>query len=278
MESSLRSRKSPSGSSAPSNKSDASRLAPSTSTDDDDDQIVYGISFVDMLRVLSGIVVLSCLLSWFITDGESFTWGYRPHITRWRTIKGLFQPTLHLTESELALYNGKDETKPVYVAVNGSVFDVSANRLTYGPLGGYHFFAGRDAARAFVTGCFQTDLTWDLRGLEEKYITDKEREMDDKDAAEINELERTHGHLLSLEIDDMDSVIFKAQSRLRYLKNRRLRRRQEAWESVKDTIDHWDSFFRYHKKYFYVGTVDHDYASLVGKPVPELCGGKSKPS
>jgi len=46
------------------------------------------------------------------------------------------------------------------------VYDVSANRRVYGPGGGYGFFAGKDAARAFVTGCFKTDLTHDIRGLD----------------------------------------------------------------------------------------------------------------
>jgi hypothetical protein len=49
---------------------------------------------------------------------------------------------------------------------SGDVYDVSANRRTYGPGGGYGFFAGKDAARAFVTGCFKDDLTHDIRGLD----------------------------------------------------------------------------------------------------------------
>jgi hypothetical protein len=49
---------------------------------------------------------------------------------------------------------------------SGDVYDVSANRRMYGPGGGYGFFSGRDAARAFVTGCFKDDLTHDVRGLD----------------------------------------------------------------------------------------------------------------
>jgi len=49
---------------------------------------------------------------------------------------------------------------------SGDVYDVSSNRRIYGPGGGYEFFAGRDAARAFVTGCFKEDLTHDIRGLD----------------------------------------------------------------------------------------------------------------
>jgi hypothetical protein len=53
---------------------------------------------------------------------------------------------------------------------SGEVFDVSANRRIYGPGGGYGFFAGKDAARAFVTGCFKEDLTHDIRGLDPKQM------------------------------------------------------------------------------------------------------------
>jgi hypothetical protein len=49
---------------------------------------------------------------------------------------------------------------------SGDVYDVSANRRVYGPGGGYGFFSGKDAARAFVTGCFKDDLTHDVRGLD----------------------------------------------------------------------------------------------------------------
>src|SRR5205814_8845195 len=45
---------------------------------------------------------------------------------------------------------------------------LSVNRRMYGPGGGYGFFSGKDAARAFVTGCFKEDLTHDIRGLDRK--------------------------------------------------------------------------------------------------------------
>jgi hypothetical protein len=58
------------------------------------------------------------------------------------------------------------------MTVNGSgdVYDVSANRRVYGPGGGYSFFTGKDAARAFVTGCFKEDLTHDIRGLDPQQL------------------------------------------------------------------------------------------------------------
>lgn len=54
------------------------------------DEEVSGISFVDVLRVLSGILLLSTLLSWFVTDGDSFTWGYKPASFKWKNVKLMF--------------------------------------------------------------------------------------------------------------------------------------------------------------------------------------------
>lgn len=182
-------------------------------------------------------------------------------------------PAITLTDAELALYNGEDPTKPIYVAVNGSVFDVSANPQVYGPLGGYHFFAGRDAARAFVSGCFQQDLTYDLRGLEEQFITGDERAEDDKEYREIQELEAADVKAPE-RLEDQESL--RNHGRLKYLKRRRERRRAEARKKVEQTVDHWDSFFRDHDRYFYVGKVEHE--SLEGKPIPPLCDtSKGKP-
>jgi predicted heme/steroid binding protein len=80
------------------------------------------------------------------------------------------RPERLLTETELARYDGSDPTSPIYVALDGSVFDVTSGRATYGPGGAYHHFAGRDAARAFITGCFKTHLTHDLRGLDARQL------------------------------------------------------------------------------------------------------------
>ncbi|KAI0356679.1 cytochrome b5 [Trametes cingulata] len=71
------------------------------------------------------------------------------------------------SERTLAQFDGTDPEKPVYIAIDGDVYDVSSNRATYGPGGSYHMMAGRDAARAYGTGCFKTHLTHDLRGLSE---------------------------------------------------------------------------------------------------------------
>ena len=75
-----------------------------------------------------------------------------------------------LTEQELSKFDGSDPSLPIYIAINGKVYDVSAGSSYYGPGGSYHFFSGKDAARAYITGCFQTHLTHDLRGLTDSQI------------------------------------------------------------------------------------------------------------
>ncbi|KAK9450161.1 cytochrome b5-like heme/steroid binding domain-containing protein [Limtongia smithiae] len=155
-------------------------------------------TLVDVLRVFTTVVIINFLLSYYITD--TFFWGQDSLLLRPRYLQLLFLRGVHSTplpstihsalikytpslslasspifafqyprifnEAELALYNGSDRSLPVFLAINGSVFDVSESRLTYGPGGPYHHFAGRDATRAFVTGCFTSDLTHDMRGLD----------------------------------------------------------------------------------------------------------------
>lgn len=104
--------------------------------------------------------------SYIITS--TWTWGYK--LPNWR--KYLPREELILSAAQLAEFDGSDPTKPIYLAVNGLVFDVTEGRSHYGPGGGYAFFSGKDAARAYITGCFQTHLTHDLRGLSEKQLKD----------------------------------------------------------------------------------------------------------
>jgi predicted heme/steroid binding protein len=70
------------------------------------------------------------------------------------------------SQEELAEYNGQDPSKPIYLGYRGKVYDVTAGARHYGPKGAYRFFAGRDATRAFVTGCFKEECLVDnLDGL-----------------------------------------------------------------------------------------------------------------
>jgi predicted heme/steroid binding protein len=50
----------------------------------------------------------------------------------------LGQTLKEFTPEELARYDGSSLERPVYVAVDGEVFDVSANRRIYGKGGSYN--------------------------------------------------------------------------------------------------------------------------------------------
>lgn len=49
---------------------------------------------------------------------------------------------LLLSRGELALYDGEQGSRGLYLALLGQVFDVSKGRKHYGPTGAYHFMAG----------------------------------------------------------------------------------------------------------------------------------------
>lgn len=124
-------------------------------------------SILDILRILGGVLLLNSVLSWYFTS--SGTWGYRGKWIDPRYLRHVFfGRTCHFTLKELSGYDGSNPALPIYLAVNGSVYDVSASPQIYGIGGPYHCFSGRDGARAFVTGCFhkEDEFTYDLRGID----------------------------------------------------------------------------------------------------------------
>jgi len=145
------------------------------------------------------------------------------------------------------MYDGTDVTKPIYLALNGSLYDVSASRHTYGPGGSYHFFAGRDAARAFVTGCFEEDLTADLRGVEDMFVP----------------------------VEDLEEEVGMTKSEV---KNRRAQERRRARKEVAEAIDGWAKLFRGDKAkpYFKVGEVKREEGWLEKLPRRKLCEAAEK--
>ncbi|KAG9557886.1 cytochrome b5, partial [Aureobasidium melanogenum] len=196
-----------------------------------------GFSFTDVLRVLGGILLLNCALSYFVTS-SSLTWGWRPWYSKPAVVASWLRGPLYLTDEELKAYDGSDASKPVYIALNGTIYDVSAGRHVYGPGGSYNFFAGRDATRAFITGCFQEDLTPDIRGAELTYIP----------------------------VDD--DTPSKAE-----MKKRRERDTRLARKRVHDTIEGWSRMFKGEagKNYFEVGKVKREEGWLEKLPKRELC-------
>ncbi|TYJ57457.1 hypothetical protein B9479_001774 [Cryptococcus floricola] len=128
-------------------------------------------STAGMLGRMLMVLLFLPLLSSFTTQSYTFNlspyfvpplkrfWAETP-LNPWKLEMKEFTPL------QLAMYDGSLD-RPVYLAVDGVVFDVTSNRRIYGKGGSYSMMTGRDASRAFVTGCFETHLTHDLRGLSE---------------------------------------------------------------------------------------------------------------
>ncbi len=60
------------------------------------------------------------------------------------TTKERPQTVLSFTKETLAKYNGVDPSLPIYIAFEGTVYDVTAGKTFYEPGGAYDFLAGTD--------------------------------------------------------------------------------------------------------------------------------------
>ncbi|KAL7941665.1 cytochrome b5 [Trichoderma barbatum] len=206
-----------------------------------DDEDAYS-PWLDVLRVISFLFVASCALSYWISNGESFFWGMKnkPNYLRVDWWKAQVQGPIYLTLEQLSAYDGKDPSKPVYVAINGTIFDVSRGRHIYGPGGSYNYFAGCDAARAFITGCFAEDRTPDMRGVEDMFLP-----LDDPE---------TDAQWTTAEMEQLKAGELAAAKR-----------------KANDALKHWVNFFGNSKKYHRVGFVKLEKNWLEKQPRRKLC-------
>jgi hypothetical protein len=71
---------------------------------------------------------------------------------------------------------GEVAAAPLWLAVRGRVYDVTRGAKFYGPGAPYHKFVGRDATRAFGTGCTEPDcLIASLDGLDDRQLREADR-------------------------------------------------------------------------------------------------------
>ena len=203
-----------------------------------EDRSASVVSVIDILRVLFVLIGVVSVASYYVTSGDSFILGLpRPWFTKPAEVSRYFQGPINLTPSELVKYDGTDPSLPILLAVNGTIFDVSAGAHTYGPGGSYHPFAGHDASRAFVTGCFMEDRTSDLKGAEDTYLP----------------------------VEDPDEAISSAERKTRAERERRLARKK-----VRDEVNKWHDFYKNSKKYFEVGKVIYTLDDPM-QPAKPLC-------
>ncbi|KAK4135759.1 cytochrome b5 [Trichocladium antarcticum] len=217
------------------------KTTPKTQLDDDDAYTTANLA-LDIVRVLTFIFLASCGLSYLISNGETFFWGMSnpPKYMKLDWWKKQITGPIYLTPSELALHDGSNTTLPIYLAINGTIFDVSANARTYGPGGSYQYFAGADASRGFVTGCFAEDRTADMRGVEDMFLPLDDPAVDAHwSAAELEAMKKTE--------------------------------RDEAARKVHEGLKHWVDFFKNHGKYEFVGHVRQPAGWPETEPRRELC-------
>jgi predicted heme/steroid binding protein len=218
----------------PKSKASPSKDASTLAEAEDQTRIFSPLDILRILFILSGALLAT---SFYLTSGDSLLFGYKPWFTNPSALAHWWHGSLNLTPEQLALFNGTDPKLPIYLSINGTVFDVSEGRHTYGPGGSYNVFAGRDATRAFVTGCFLEDRTSDLRGAEEVYLP----------------------------IEDEEEKISNGER-----KTRAERERREAKKRVIAEVQNWVGFYGKHKKYFEVGKVVGTPIEYTG-PAPTLC-------
>ncbi|XP_074584235.1 putative steroid-binding protein 3 [Curcuma longa] len=78
---------------------------------------------------------------------------------------------MELTLQQLRDFDGSDASKPIYVAIRGTIYDVSAGKGFYGPGGAYAAFAGRETSRALAKMSKEEgDVCGNLEGLSEKEL------------------------------------------------------------------------------------------------------------
>ncbi|WRX34333.1 Cytochrome b5-like heme/steroid binding domain - like 10 [Theobroma cacao] len=78
---------------------------------------------------------------------------------------------MDLTPQQLSQFNGTDPSKPIYLAVKGVIYDVTAGKSFYGPGGAYALFAGKDASRALgKMSKNEEDVCPNIDGLSDKEI------------------------------------------------------------------------------------------------------------
>ncbi|XP_062844326.1 neuferricin [Trichomycterus rosablanca] len=114
-----------------------------------------------MLKYVIALISVA-LAVWTVPDTFTF-------LTSW--LSGSLESDRLLSQDELSLYTGTQNSKGLYLAILGQVFNVEKGRRHYGPGRSYHSFAGRDASKAFVTGDFTEEgLTDDVSDLSPSQI------------------------------------------------------------------------------------------------------------
>ena len=119
-------------------------------------------------------------------------------------------------------------------------------------------------------GCFAEDRTWGLRGVEEMFL-ERDEDLDLFEEGKWVELVHRFGSG-----DTEGGKEELSEERKGELRGGVDKRRKSAWRNVERSINHWDSFFKDHEKYKYVGEVIHRARDISGGPVRKVCANALK--
>ncbi|KAF2485950.1 hypothetical protein BDY17DRAFT_290591 [Neohortaea acidophila] len=183
---------------------------------------------------------------------------------------------LQLTEAALREYDGTDPTKPIYLALGGTIYDVSVSPDFYGPGGHYHHFVGKDASRAWVTECWDDaeQLTWRMDGVEDMYMPKYLDEQMEQAATGEADIEGGAEYGMA-ELAGMAQAVMQKLGKIsdKEIARRRKEDIVEAKQAVQERLDHWTAFFAKNDKYKTVGRVVLD----TDKPEPpKICAAALK--
>jgi len=129
--------------------------------------------------VLAGVVTSILLLVTFAFLKDSIATPRTKEKSNMSTVPVMSPPRADLlppkdhpfTLAQLTAYDGSDAGKPIYVAIKGTVFDVSAKREMYGPGAGYHVFAGKDGSKGLgLSSLKPEDAVPDWSGLDQAAV------------------------------------------------------------------------------------------------------------
>lgn len=95
-------------------------------------------TFLDIFRIFGGLLIFSSVLSYWFTSTASWNLleGKYTNVDFYKfEFSRLVFPSHYGTMSlkQLSLYNGTDSSLPIYISVNGTIFDVTKSKHIYGP-------------------------------------------------------------------------------------------------------------------------------------------------
>ena len=91
--------------------------------------------------LVSSLVILTIFASWMVVN-------YQKNLnlaSKNQYLAGKLDLPI-MKEVDLKKYNGSDNNLPIYIGLNGLVYDVSSGRDFYKTDGPYHYLAGKDSS------------------------------------------------------------------------------------------------------------------------------------